>query len=58
MKKIYVKPSVEVLHINHQTAILQGSENDHADAKENNLIWEEESTEEDGLLEHKNIWED
>ncbi len=63
MKKIYVKPNTEAIRIIHETAILDGSFNDHADAKENDLIWkeelfEEEMDEEDWLPKHKSVWKD
>lgn len=64
MKKIYVRPNAEAIRIIHETAILDGSFNNHADAKENDLIWKEEvfeeelDKEEDWLPKHKSVWKD
>uniref|UniRef100_A0AB33JD75 Uncharacterized protein n=1 Tax=Prevotella sp. GTC17260 TaxID=3236796 RepID=A0AB33JD75_9BACT len=58
MKRKYMRPTVEEIHIIQETALLVGSENDHADAKKNHLIWEEEAAEDGWLVKHANMWED
>ena len=53
MKKIYMKPLIEAC----QDSILQGSQNDHADAKPNNNFVEEDMEEEWKPI-NRNLWDD
>lgn len=59
MKKIYMKPLIEVIHAACQDSILQGSGsgNDHADAKPNNNFVEEDMEEEWKPI-NRNLWDD
>lgn len=57
MKKIYMKPLIEVIYAACQESILQGSGNDHADAKPNNNFVEEDMEEEWKPI-NRNLWDD
>ena len=57
MKKIYIKPLIEVIYAACQDSILQGSGNDHADAKPNNNFFEEDMEEEWKPI-NRNLWDD
>lgn len=57
MKKRYVFPQMEVINMNHQAAILDGSNLTHGDAKP--IVWDDSPEEWDGEQASKsnNIWE-
>ena len=54
MKKEYIKPQVEALTTNMECQILEGSWNNHGDAKEQDIVDDEKKPLED--LEFRNIW--
>ncbi|WP_091820041.1 hypothetical protein [Prevotella sp. kh1p2] len=60
MKKKYMTPMAETIRVAQQGAILDGSWNDHADAKQNNgFLYDDEVADEDELnIQHRNLWED
>jgi hypothetical protein len=58
MKKKYILPQANVINLISQATILDGSDNNYPDAKENNFYNGDEDDEEDddSTLFSKNIW--
>ncbi len=57
MKKTYMKPLSEMIHTACRESLLEGSGNDHADAKQNNNFFDE-NVEEEWKPIHRNLWDD
>ncbi|WP_158611100.1 hypothetical protein [Prevotella sp. OH937_COT-195] len=58
MKKIYIKPLIEVIYAACQKSILGGSWNDHADSKQNNDFFDEDMEDDELELVHRDVWND
>ena len=52
-----MKPLIKMIHAACQESILQGSGNDHADAKPNNNFFDEDTEEERKPI-HHSLWDD
>ena len=57
MKKTYMKPLSEMIHTACRESLLEGSGNDHADAKQNNNFFDE-NVEEEWKPIHSNLWDE
>ena len=57
MKKIYIKPLVEITECVHATALLDGSYDYHAEGKEMGL-WGDEQDSETDESKNRNLWDD
>ncbi len=58
MKKIYIKPLIEVIYAACQNSILEGSWNDHADGKQNNDFFDEDMEGDNQEFAHYDVWSD
>ncbi len=58
MKKIYIKPLIELIYAACQNPILEGSWNDHADGKQNNDFFDEDMEGDEQEFAHYDAWND
>lgn len=57
MKKIYIKPILEMTECVHATALLEGSNDFHGEGKDASL-WGDDHDTDDDQIQKMNLWDD